>query len=995
MSKKEVLRTNRCDHVLNILQIIVVFLFSLFTVISYLYVIVTISYPTRYCGWYVWTSFVITSLAITVTVLCFLYFSVKHLRKSEQTSKSVKEKMGLPLYYVSCCWLYCCPTYYSFLRREQVIRKRKSLESFLFDFEEADNTMLIEKKGTPTIYSVFDTLKFIVLFGGFIICCCVIGFFFFIAFLSSQPKITGDWKLNNSKYLIGNKVHIYREQLNGATHIRGAHTHDVLFAQGYAHASDRIIQMEINRRRAKGTLAEVSGRKHLRSDKISRTLNLTQIATQMFTRLSHSYKEELKSYANGVNAYVEMNNRIVRYQLRSMGWPKLEEWKPTDSIMIMLMFSWEMSSNIKYELFRFQLLLSRTKPSDIEKLTPPYNDRFPTVMHHSDIPSHLHVNTTIPFYEIINADIKLMDDIQTEILIYFAKDISEKNNIGTFQIVADDDDDDDDDDEDSNLNLDMGESTDIASHWVVSGNLTDTGKPIMSSIGGSVFTFTPSTWYYNHLHVDKKMSRRKPLNGTTVDHDLNVSGITIPGIPMIISGQNQHISWSISKSFVDDTDLFIIEENGDGTAFKYNGNFHKYDTVVEQIKVRDSRTVRYEVKRCHYGPIMNDPFGVKIVNRRALALKWAQTFSSDTTPYRTFSDMARATSWTEFKAATSHGSYGNLNFLYADVNNTIGYTFAGLAPIRGKDHSGRYPVRGDGNTDWLGFIPQEELPSFINPERGYISVANQRIVPSQYKHSGNFSYDFVTGFRAGRIENELEILSSESITDMKSMKQLQLDQTSAIWKNFVPVFQTIEHTSNDTLTEEEKHWLNRLLKWNGDTSMNRNTSQEAILFETWHSLMSYKLISKTYQLPRWLLSGSLLLELTDNLDSDKLILCIQAFRRAVRSLKKQKWKETHEIQFKNELLPMNSRIRCMCDRSVPYTGGDTFSINNGSPNYRLLFDLYQTSNSQYMLTMGQSEHLFSDWYESWLIQWKSNLYDKMITSTSSIVSSSSLFTLYT
>jgi penicillin amidase len=121
----------------------------------------------------------------------------------------------------------------------------------------------------------------------------------------------------------------------------------------------------------------------------------------------------------------------------------------------------------------------------------------------------------------------------------------------------------------------------------------------------------------------------------------------------------------------------------------------------------------------------------------------------------------------------------------------------------------------------------------------------------------------------------------------------------------------------------------------------------------------------------------------------------QAFENALLSLNLQtqgaqnnvQWGSIHAATFQNPIFAGTS-LNCIFERSVPF-GGDTWTVNVGpwdpttnydmfyGASYRQVIDLSNMNNSLFIMPMGQSENIFSSFYDNWLPLWTNGSYLSM------------------
>ena len=252
--------------------------------------------------------------------------------------------------------------------------------------------------------------------------------------------------------------------------------------------------------------------------------------------------------------------------------------------------------------------------------------------------------------------------------------------------------------------------------WVVSGRFTASGKPILANDPHLEFT-NPSTWYQVHLR----------------SAELDVTGVSLPGVPCVIIGHNQRIAWGVTNLGFDVQDLYVERMDPQTGRYVFRGQIEQGRLETEWIGVKGARPVEFRQWVTRHGPVSAGEGG------RQYALRWT---AAETTGFAfPFLDLNRSRNWQEFTAALERFPGPGQNFVYADVDGNIGYQTTGKLPIR-KNYDGDVPVDGSsGEYEWDGYIPFDQLPSFFNPQQGWIITANQNPFPQDYPYRvhGNFA----------------------------------------------------------------------------------------------------------------------------------------------------------------------------------------------------------------------------------------------------------------
>jgi penicillin amidase len=267
--------------------------------------------------------------------------------------------------------------------------------------------------------------------------------------------------------------------------------------------------------------------------------------------------------------------------------------------------------------------------------------------------------------------------------------------------------------------------------WAVSGAHTANGKPLVSNDMHLEFSL-PGVWYMVHLTVK---GRR-----------LNVSGVSLPGLPGVVGGHNDRIAWGLTNLGYEVQDLY--EERMDARTGQYVFQQHVEQARQEresiQVKGRQPDEVSLWITR--HGP------AITVTEGKLTTLKWTGFDASIF--HNVFLDINRAGNWDEFQAALSEFGGPPQNFVYADADGNIGYHVGGKLPIR-RNYAGDLPVDGaSGNFEWDGYIPFADLPHEFNPKSGYIVTANQNPFPADYPYP--VSGGFAAPYRATQILNRLQ-----------------------------------------------------------------------------------------------------------------------------------------------------------------------------------------------------------------------------------------------
>jgi penicillin amidase len=285
--------------------------------------------------------------------------------------------------------------------------------------------------------------------------------------------------------------------------------------------------------------------------------------------------------------------------------------------------------------------------------------------------------------------------------------------------------------------------------WAVAGAHTASGKPLLANDPHLEYS-APATWYQVHLEAP----------------GMNVTGVSLPGVPAIIVGHNDRIAWGVTNLGFDVQDLYNEKLDPNTGRYLYQGQQLQARLERETIRVKGAKAVEFSQWVTRHGPV------IILDGNQKLALRWTATEPAGF--QFPFFDINRARNWQEFTAALSRFPGPGQNFVYADVDGNIGYHATGHCPIR-VGYDGSVPMDGSsGQYEWTGFIPFEELPSFFNPPQGYIVTANQNPFPKDYKYTVHGA--FAPQYRSNQIRR---LLSAHNGLKPEDMLVVEKDVYSA------------------------------------------------------------------------------------------------------------------------------------------------------------------------------------------------------------------------
>jgi penicillin G amidase len=753
-----------------------------------------------------------------------------------------------------------------------------------------------------------------------------------------KPRYEGSLRMKG----LAAPVEILRDKW-GVPHIYAHSTPDLLFAQGFVHAQERLWQMDFNRRLVAGRLSEILGPVSIPLDRWMRTLTMRRVAESEVELLEGESRLLAERYAQGVNACMQSQPLPLEFRLLKCT-PEL--WTPADSLAWVKMMCWTLCVNWEAEILRARLI-DRLGPETAASLEPVLPPEWVRV-----IPPGVD-------YSCIGGT-----------ALDRAASARQFTGPGSRQGVG-------------------------SNNWVLSGSRTRTGMPILANdmhLGMNA----PAIWIENHL----------------VSDDLHVTGVTFPGLPLVIAGHNEQLAWGFTNGFPDVQDLYIehLRRTPEGrTEYEFRGEWLEADVTHEQIRVKDTDPVVEEVIVTRHGPIINSLIESEGMDS-PLALRWTALEKANT--FQTLLDMNRAASCDAFRDALRGWFYPTQNVVYADRQGNIGYSFPGNIPIRAKGN-GAMPSPGwTGEYEWTGYIPYEELPHMSNPAPGYIASANNRVVDEGYPYW--VSPDYCTSSRARRI---VELIEEKGVLDVKDIQVMHMDQVSILAR------ETMRFVGKIASNDPELAPVFRLYQ-NWDGTLSRDSSLGTI-FEVFTRYLIVKITTpKLGDLaPRFagrgptpiLAEGSvfgehsqewLLVTLSDpdspwwHLDDGRgrVDLIHAAMQETIAHLKKNfgpniedwTWGRAHSLTFGHTLGGVKPLHRIFNRGPFPIGGDGNTIWASGSnvmnpndhriigPPFRFIADLSDWNKSLGILVPGQSGHPASEHYDDNIEGWFKGEYHPML-----------------
>jgi penicillin G amidase len=603
--------------------------------------------------------------------------------------------------------------------------------------------------------------------------------------------------------------------VDGMPHIQAFNEHDALFLQGWVQAQDRLFQIDVLRRQASGTLAELVGMAALTSDVELRTIGLARAAERSLAAVSPATKAGLQAYADGVNAWVARNPLPLQYA--GLQVTKFKPWTPLDSAIIAKALAFSLSFDIDtgptldYQAYVAKLGpqgayamffgdVFRSAPFDPASSVPDATGATPFASSlKTAAPAKASGKSTAagaaPAFATPQFDAGVVRGLRDLRRRYESVPFLKNTLTRTEQQIG-------------------------SNEWAVSGAKTKDGRPLVAN-DPHLGLDLPATFYQLHL--------------VTKQDGLDTIGSSVTGTPWVVLGQNRYVTWGETTTGFDVTDTYLEQLMPDATSPSglssvYMGNLEHVipvpvtfkvnlrnglqdgaDTVVTVPAGNGVPAVVLTIPRRNNGPVIADLGGGQVISVQ-------YTGFSGTRELDTFRLLNRARNVDEFKTALQYFDAGSQNFIYGDIDGNIGYFTTSEVPLREDLQTGTvngsppwFVRSGLGGNEWLrdpnpdkynatGYLslPFSELPQTVNPKNGFVVNANNDTAGTtldnnpinQLRKGGQgiyfLGYSFDHGTRAGRITEALKERLAKGPVDRNDMKAIQADVTLPDAEVFTP-----------------------------------------------------------------------------------------------------------------------------------------------------------------------------------------------------------------
>ena len=748
---------------------------------------------------------------------------------------------------------------------------------------------------------------------------------------NAEP-VDQDFNVNGQLPGLKNKADVYFDEFL-IPHISAASQEDACFLQGYLHAKFRLWQMEFQTYAAAGRLSEILGpgqdSSYLKFDRSMRRLGLGYGAEKALEEIEKdsTAKKDCDAYTAGVNEYIKnlkeselpLEYKLLNYQP--------EPWTNLKIALFIKYMAFDLAgSDEDFELTNAKSLFSK---EDFAKLYPAIQDSLDPIIPKGTpfLPPGIQVKAP-----------------PTADSLYF-------NNTDTVT-----------------MRELKAEKSNGSNNWAVSGKKTLSGRPILCN-DPHLSTNMPAIWYQMQISTPA----------------YNTYGVSFPGAPYIIIGFNDSCAWGVTNAERDVRDYYSIKfKDTTRRDYWFNNAWQRADRRIEEIKIAGQPTFYDTVAYTVFGPVMFDPTYTgftDVPSTKAYAVHWKANDPSN--ELATFGRLQSAANYDDYKQALTSFKCPGQNFVFAAKSGTIAIWQQGEFPAKWKGQ-GLFVMPGeDSSYMWQGNIRREENPYMIDPDRGFVSSANQEPVDSTYPYFLGSDFPIYRGLIINRYLSRMN-----SITPADMMK-LQTENYDVFAEMAKPLL--LRNVDESALSDEERQYLNIFKLWN----LRNDPGEEGpVIFNRWWAHLEDGIWDDEFgrtSLPIRRPYESTLLEallkdsaykFVDNINTPAVETLRQvvtaAFRQAIPELA-QAGKEDRLTwaKYKDTWARHLLRIPALSRMHLPI-GGGTHCINAAKqfhgPSWRMIVELTDKTEAYGVYPGGQSGNPGSPFYDTFIDYWAAGKY---------------------
>ena len=726
---------------------------------------------------------------------------------------------------------------------------------------------------------------------------------------------------------------------HGIPTIKASSLEGALFGLGFAHAQDRLWQLETHRRIGSGRLAEAFGPPALETDRFLRALGVKRAAAAQWAKASPEARSAVLAYTAGINSFLQgaLRARPAEFVLLGL---QPEPWTAEDSIAWAIMMAWDLGGNWSTELLRMRLAL-KMPVERINELIPPYPGEKP---------------------------------LETADYAALFRGLKLDGKLGSTALAA---------------APESGIEGVGSNNWVVHGSHTETGKPLLAN-DPHLKLSAPALWYFARLDAPGLKVAGATMPGLPfvvlgqnerVAWGFTNTGPDVQDLYIERIKPDDPAQYQTPEGWAKfDSHAETIKVKG-GADVLFTVRATRHGPVISDSGVAAGLT------------------GNADKPSYALAMRWT-ALDADATTLHAGLALAKVRSVAEFIAASARYQAPMQNMVVADVDGHIGMVAAGRVPLRKaeNDLKGQVPSPGwDARYDWAGFVEAGETPRETDPERGWIATANQRIHGADYAHY--LTNEWTPPYRKDRIA---QLLQAKPKHTLDSLRDIQSDQLSLATVKLLPYIRNAKSAHplaaaaqaqlaafDGTMAADKAA---PLIFWAWARHLTEGVFADEVGPGIWGSGRGFRdaLEGVLERNDGWWCD--------DKRTTAVVETCAQqidaAFTKALDALQASQggevaagqWGKAHIARSEHRPLSRVKALARWFELRAP-VGGDTYTVNvsrvnlrpdsmtgelyldEHGPSLRALYDLADPSKSRVMHSTGQSGNVFSPLYRDFVEPW--------------------------
>ena len=724
-------------------------------------------------------------------------------------------------------------------------------------------------------------------------------------------------------------------------HIYADHDQDAYFVQGYLHAKFRLWQMDFETRVASGRLSEIAGADKLPIDRMFRRLGMVYGAEKTEANINETnpnMKATVDAYTAGVNAYIkQLDPADLPFEFKLMNYAP-EDWTPKKTYLFLMFMSYDLtgrSASVDLQMTNTRDYLGYDL---FDKLYTNQQDSLDPIIPKGTVYEKPSIVPVKP----MNADSAYLH----------------KPNSLAFNTV------------------DMPEAPDKnngSNNWAVAGSKTKSGRPILCSdphLGLNL----PSLWYEMQI--------------TTPTH--STYGASFPGSPAVIIGFNDSLAWGVTNAGRDVFDYYEIKfKDTTENEYWFNGAWKATTKRKEVIKVKDSLDVVEEIAMTHWGPTMFDAhYQNTQSNGRNLAVQWTALNSS--TGVETFYLLNRAKNYDDYLHAISLWTCPGQNFVLATKSGDIAIKQQGSFVAR-WERQGDFIMPGeDTSFQWQGIIPTNENPMIKNPERGFVSSANQKSTDASYPYylGAASAFPLYRGISVNIHLNNMFQITAED------MQKLQTDNYNVFAATARPAL--MKYIQLDNLSSDAKRMVTEMTNWDLYNSVNaKGITCFKIIWDSveqavWGDELSgstipllkpdaYVLLDQMLKDTNWSIADDI--RTKEKVEDLKTQVTLGVEKATEKLLALEKENKLEWALFKATRVLHLTKTPALSRMNLPIGGGVNIinaTTENHGPSWRMVVHLTDEIEAYGLYPGGQSGNPGSPYYDTFVNYWAEGKYYRLL-----------------